>query len=232
MKTHEIETCSNALRNIFRTFPITSSFHTKIWIMNLVEVIQSQLSDDMLESLSEKVGGSRAQTEAVANGAISTLVQALSKNTQRPGGIESLVSAIDRDHDGSVLDDAKGFVVGHKQPQNAKALNGAGIVRHVLGGRQDSVNDMLSNLTGMEKGKVSQLLITIAPMVMAALGKARHQENKSASGIQELLSHTVKSETNQRNEMGLLGKFLDQDDDGSVINDLMNIGMKALMRRK
>lgn len=200
--------------------------------MNIVELVQSQLSDDMLDSLSQQIGGSRAQTEAAANGAISTLVQALSKNATRPGGIDSLVSALDRDHDGSVLDDAMGFIVGNKQPQNAKALNGAGIVRHVLGGRQDSVNDLLGNLTGMDKSKVGQLLITLAPMVMAALGKARHQDNKSAGGIQDLLSQTVKSETNQRSEMGLLGRFLDQDDDGSVMDDLMNMGMKALRRRK
>jgi hypothetical protein len=54
----------------------------------------------------------------------------------------------------------------------------------------------------------------------------------NVSGIGDLLSSSVKSETNKRSEMGLLSRFLDADGDGSVMDDLANMGIKAFLRRK
>ncbi len=199
--------------------------------MNLFDLVQSQLSDDMIDQLSNQIGGTREQTQAATNGVISTLVTALSKNAQRPGGVEALVSAVDRDHDGSILEDAMGFLLGNRQPQNAKTLNGSGILEHVLGGKQESANDLLGNLTGLNKSQIGQLMITLAPMVMAAIGKARNKDGVSVSGVGDLLSQTVQSSSNKRSELGLIGKFLDKDGDGSVMDDLMGMGMNTLLRR-
>jgi len=199
--------------------------------MNLIDLVQGQLSDDMIDQLSSQIGGSRDQTHAATNGVLSTLVSALSKNAQRPGGVEALVSAVDRDHDGSVLDDAMGYLLGNKKAQNTNMLNGTGIVKHVLGEKQDSANSMLSKLSGLDKAQIGQLMITLAPLVMGAIGKARKTEGMSVSGIGDLLSHTVQSKSNENNEMGLIGKFLDKDGDGSVMDDLLDMGMKAFFKR-
>lgn len=199
--------------------------------MNLFDLVQSQLSDDIIDKLSNQIGGTREQTQAAANGVVSTLVTALSKNAQRPGGVEALVSAVDRDHDGSILEDAMGFLLGNKKPQNMNALNGTGILKHVLGGKQDSANDLLGNLTGLNKSQIGRIMMTLAPMVMAAIGKARNTEGMSVSGVGDLLSQTVQSSSNKRSELGLIGKFLDKDGDGSVMDDLMGMGMQALLRR-
>lgn len=201
-------------------------------LMNLFDQIQSQISDDMIAQLSKQVGGTPEQTRTAANGAISTLVSGLSKNASRPGGAESLLSALDRDHDGSVLDDAMGFLLGSKQPASQKALNGSGIVKHVLGGRQDAANDMLGKMSGLKSDQMAQVMKTLAPLVMAALGKAKRKEDLNAGGIGELLSRTVQSSANQRNELGLIGRFLDKDDDGSVMDDIVDMGMKAFFKRK
>jgi hypothetical protein len=199
--------------------------------MDLFELVQSQLSDDMIDQLSNQIGGTREQTQAATNGVISTLVSALSQNAQKPGGAESLASALDRDHDGSVLDDAMGFLLGNRQPQNMSTLNGSGILKHVLGGRQEAANDMLGKMTGLDKSQIAQLMITLAPLIMGAIGKVRKQQNVNAGGLGNLLSQTVQSSANKRNELGLIGRFLDQDKDGSVMDDLLDIGMKSLFRR-
>lgn len=199
--------------------------------MNLFDLVQSQLSDDMIDQLSNQIGGTREQTQAATNGVISTLVTALAKNAQRPGGVEALVSAVDRDHDGSVLEDAMGFLLGNRKAQNAKTLNGTGIVKHVLGSKQESANDMLGNLTGLNKAQIGKLMITLAPMVMAAIGRARNKEGVTVSGVGDLLSQSVQSSSNKRSELGLIGKFLDKDGDGSVMDDLMDMGKQALLKR-
>lgn len=201
--------------------------------MNVIELLQGQLDDNMLRQLTSHIGASSTeQTEAAASGIISTLVAALSKNASQPGGANALVSAIDRDHDGSILDDVAGFLLGSKQPQNQKTLNGSGILGHVLGNQQAGVTDMLTKVTGLNNKQIGSLMMTLAPMVLAALGKARNQESMDTGGITDLLRGSVKSQANQRQEMGLLQRFLDADGDGSVMDDLANIGMKVFLSRR
>lgn len=200
--------------------------------MNLFDQIQSQISDDMIAQLSNQIGGTQDQTRAATNGIVSTLVSGLSKNTEKPGGAESLLSALDKDHDGSILEDAMGYLLGSKEPANTRALNGSGIVRHVLGGKQDNANSVLGRITGLNAAQIGQLMTTLAPLVMAALGKTRRKENLNAGGLNQLLTKTVQSPDNQRSELGLIGRFLDKDDDGSVMDDLVNMGMNAFMKRR
>ena len=200
--------------------------------MNIIELLQGQLSDGLLDQLSQSAGGaSREQTQAAASGILSTLTSALAKNAARPGGANALVSALDRDHDGSVLDDVMGFLGGSRKPVNERTMNGSGILKHILGERQDGVSNMIGKMTGMESGNVGNLMSILAPMVMGALGKARNQHGMNTNGIVDLLSSSVRSEENQRQEMGLLGRFLDADGDGSIMDDLANMGMKAFLRR-
>jgi hypothetical protein len=211
--------------------------------MNIIDLVQSQISDDMIDQLSHQIGGTRQQTQAATNGVISTLVAALSQNAQQPGGADALNAALDRDHDGSILDDAMGFLLGNRQPQNTKTLNGTGILNHVLGGKQESANNMLGKLTGLDKSQIAQLMITLAPLIMGAIGKVRNQQQQQPrlpqqqqqsspfGGIGDLLNRTVQSSSNKRSELGLIGKFLDKDGDGSVMDDLMGMGMNALLRK-
>lgn len=201
--------------------------------MEITDLLRGNLPDGLLDMLSSQVGAdSQDQTEAAVNGLLSTLTAAISKNAATPEGANSLVSALDRDHDGSVLDDVMGFLGGQRTSSNASMLNGAGILKHVLGGRQTNVYDMIGRMTGLDQNKVGKLAITLAPLVMGALGKARSQKGMNVGGIQDLLGKTVQSEAQQRSEMSLLTRFLDRDGDGSVMDDLANMGIQAFLRRR
>lgn len=201
--------------------------------MNVVELLQGQLDDNLLSQLSQQIGAqSNQQTAAAASGIISTLVAGLNKNVERPGGADALVSALDRDHDGSLLDDVAGFLLGNRQAQNPKTQNGLGIIGHILGGNQFNVASVLGKATGLDSSQIGKLMISLAPMVLAALGKMRSQEGLNAEGIGGLLKGTVQSQVNQKQEMGLLGRLLDSDGDGSVMDDIANLGMKFFLNRK
>jgi hypothetical protein len=200
--------------------------------MNIVELLHGHLDENLISQLSQKIGANSSdQTEAAASGIISTLVASLAKNSQQPGGANALVSALDRDHDGSILNDIAGYLMGGKQTTNSSTLDGTGILSHVLGNNQAGVTDMLSKMTGLNNSQVGNLLTTLAPMVMAALGKARHQDNLDTSGIGDLLKTSVLSQANKRQEMGLLQRFLDRDGDGSVLDDIVNMGMNVFLKR-
>lgn len=201
--------------------------------MNVIELLQGQLDENLIQQLSQHIGAeSTEQTEAAASGIISTLVAGLNKNAATPDGATALVSAIDRDHDGSILEDVAGFLLGSRETSNSSTLNGAGILQHILGGKQSNTQDMLGKATGLDTAQIGKLMIALAPMVLAALGKARKQEEVSSENIGDLLSGSVKSQVNQQQEMGLLQRFLDADGDGSVMDDIANMGMKFFLNRK
>lgn len=201
---------------------------------NLIELLQDKLSGQAMDQLTRNIGAeSRDQTEAATNGIVSTLVAALSKNAANEEGGSALLSALDRDHDGSIFDNLSGFLGGQQVSANNKALNGAGILQHVLGSKQSNVTEMVSKMSGLDSHKISQLMVTLAPIVMGALGKAKaKQEQPTQSGIFDLLSKSVRSEANKSTESNLLTRILDADNDGSIMDDIANFGIKAFLRRK
>ncbi|MEP7323710.1 MAG: DUF937 domain-containing protein [Saprospiraceae bacterium] len=199
--------------------------------MNILEMLQNQLNPEVIDQLAKQIGvNDPAQVQAASNGLISTLVAALNKNTGSSMGLNSFVSALDRDHDGSIMNDIMGFIRGNSQPANASATNGSGILGHILGGLQPNVVDMISRISGIDKAKVGQLALTIAPLLLGFLGKQRQDAGLNVGGIGSLLKQSAQSVANQP-QTSLINKFLDRNGDGSVIDDLARMGMDAFLKR-
>jgi hypothetical protein len=200
---------------------------------DLMDLIQSQVSDGLVDQLTKQLGGAeKTQTKTAVDTAMTTLLGALSKNAAKPEGASALASALDRDHDGSILDDLAGFLGGSGSSSNASMLNGAGILQHVLGGKQNGAIDMIAKVSGLDKSKTGQLMITLAPMIMGMLGKVKKERNLDQNGLSDFLrtstSEVVKKQPQSR---GLLESILDKDGDGSIMDDVAQSGFKALLGR-
>lgn len=200
----------------------------------LMDIIQSQISEGLIDQLAGQLGGvDRQQTAVATSGIMNTLLQQLSRNAASPEGARSLDRALDRDHDGSILNDLAGLLGGQTRSVQAppsRTLNGAGILKHILGDRQSGVVDMISQMSGMDSGKAGNLMTMLAPVLLGALGKTKRQQGLDASGLSGLLQNVVQTQQqNQRGgEMDLISKFLDADGDGNIMDDVANIGMKFL----
>ncbi len=194
-----------------------------------MDLLQGQLDDNVIEHLSKQIGGaSKEQTATAASGILSTLMAALAKNAAAPGGAGALSAALDRDHDGSILDDVVGMMSGQKQAANPSMLNGSGILKHVLGGNQGNVIDMISKMSGLQSGNAGSLLQILAPLVMGALGRQKKQQHLDDNGLSDFLNKSVQSASAKHAEMGVIGKLLDRDGDGSVMDDIAGMGMNIL----
>ncbi len=180
---------------------------------NLLDLLNSQMDDNFLDNLSSRIGGAdRQQTATAASGILSTLVGALAKNASTPDGAANLANALERDHDGSVLDNLFGMLGGEAQPQNPRALNGAGILSHLLGERQGGAVDMISKMSGLDSSQTGNLMTMLAPMVMGMLGKQKQQQGLDIPGLTGMLTHTVASEKQSDNPlMNMATRFLDKD---------------------
>ncbi len=160
--------------------------------MNTDDILQGHLDDQTIDHLSDQIGTEQKEkTKTAAKGAIATILSGLNRNAQKPGGINALLAAIDRDHDGNILEDIPAFLFGRRQVQNPKTTDGEGILDHVLGSRKEEVKENMSRSTGFNIGQIGRLLVTLAPLVMGALGKMRQQRNLDPGGFQNLLKRSI-----------------------------------------
>lgn len=197
--------------------------------MNIMDMLQSQLSGGLVDQLSQQIGGAdREQTATAASGIVTTLVSALARNAASQDGAAALSNALERDHDGGILENLMGMLSGNVQPQNERAANGAGILDHILGDRQSGVSNMVSQMSGLNNNQTSQLMTMLAPIVMGMLGKTKRENGLDEGGVASLLNGTVSQQQNSNPTMALVTRFLDSDGDGSIMDDVANMGMKFL----
>lgn len=195
----------------------------------IMDILGQALGGRAVGEMSRSIGADRDQTAAAVAAALPLLVGALSKNSSTGGGAASLFGALDRDHDGSILDDVAGIFDGAAQEP------GDAILGHVLGNRRSGVETGISRASGLDAAKVARLLSLLAPLVMGALAKARRQRGLDAGGLSSFLEDERRSTENAVPDvMSSLGRLLDADADGSAIDDVAQIGsglLGALFKR-
>jgi hypothetical protein len=187
----------------------------------LLEMLMDQLdSGGGVDAISRQLGAGRDQTSQAVAGALPALLAGLGKNSSEPTGASALLGALERDHDGSVLDDVAGFL-----GQGAGGGAGAGILRHVFGGRQGAVESAIGSLSGLDSGKAGQLLTMLAPLVMGMLGKTQRERGLDAGGLTDLLGQERRvAEQRSPQAVDMLGRLLDSDGDGDMMDDIAKIG--------
>jgi hypothetical protein len=200
------------------------SAHKKENFMDAItqQLIQ-QLSGSALSEIGKKIGADKQTASTAMSVALPLLVSALAKNSSQPKGAESLHTALAEDHDGSILDDISGFLT------DPAAANGAGILKHVLGGQQPVVAKGVAKGTGLKADQVVQLLQIAAPLVMGLLGKQQQQEKLDTNGLTSFLgSQQQQVQESNPDLMGALNTLLDADKDGSALDDILGMAGNLL----
>ena len=176
---------------------------------SLMETLVRELGGDTLDRIGSRIGADRETAGKASQAGLAALVGALARNAGDGDGAAALDRALENDHDGGVLDDVAGLI---GDPARA---DGAGILRHALGDRRGRVEAGLGKATGLDAGAAGNLLETLAPMVMAALGREKRRNGLDASGVANLLGGERRSiDAADAGAGGLLGTLLDADGDG------------------
>jgi len=154
--------------------------------MDILKLITSQLGDGAISKLSEMTGEAPESTGKAVQVAVPTLLNALNNNSNNPEGASGILGALDRDHDGSILDDVMGFL------GNSDGADGNGILKHLLGDKRGAVENGLSSKAGISSGSMSKILAMLAPIIMGYLGKQKKENDiNSSGGISDLLTSVV-----------------------------------------
>ncbi|QXP53385.1 DUF937 domain-containing protein [Cellulophaga sp. HaHa_2_95] len=189
----------------------------------LLDLLSGPMGQQLISGVAGQTGESEGKTASVLSMAMPLLLGAMKKNVSTPEGAQGLMSALQGGkHDGSILDNLGGLFGGGVD--DAVTKDGAGILGHLLGSKQESVESAISQKAGVDSGSVGNILKIAAPILMGFLSKQTSQNNvNDASGMNALLGGMLGGQP-QENQ-SLITSLLDADGDGSILDDVAGMVM-------
>lgn len=181
----------------------------------LLDLVEQFIGGDTTKRLGAQIGADPGTTQKAISAALPLLLGGLTRNASSSSGAASLGQALEKDHDGSILDDLAGFLGG-----SSGLSMGAGILKHVLGGKQETAASAVSRSSGLDAGSAGQLLKLLAPIVMGALGRVKSQQGLGTRDMGGLLQSEMKSAQARPGMDTSVLSILDLDGDGSPLDDI------------
>ncbi|RKT00912.1 DUF937 domain-containing protein [Chryseobacterium defluvii] len=190
--------------------------------MSLIDLLTGNTSNQVAEQAENKFGISRNQVIALLAVAAPLIISYLRNKSQDAQEAEALNNALDKDHDGSILDDATQV--------ESRQSEGGSILDHIFGGQKNTVENQLSQNTGISIDKIGPILAMLAPVIMGYIGKEKQQNNVGAGGLGDLLGGILGSASNQAQAQqsnplnDILGSVLgggQQQSSGNPLNDIL-----------
>lgn len=183
----------------------------------ILDLLNSDLGKTIVSGVSGSTNTDQNKTNSVLTMAMPLLMKAMQKNAASPQGAEGLMSALSK-HDGSILDNLGGLFGGGVD-ENVKN-DGSKILGHVLGPKQQGIEQFIGQKAGLDAGSVGNILKVAAPILMGILGKKKQQNNVSSGNDLGGLLGGLIGGSSANEEQSFLEKMLDADGDGSIVDDV------------
>ena len=187
--------------------------------MNL-EVLLGLLQGQDIGNLASQVGGNEGEAKNGVMAALPAMLAALGKNAGTEKGAEELNNALEKKHDGSILDNLSGYL------SNPDLKDGAGILNHLFGNQTSNVANAVSQSSGLDTNGSMKMLQMLAPILMGILGQQKKQNNLDAKGLGNLTSMLASNFGSEAGTSGIIEtvtNLLDANKDGNVVDDIMGM---------
>lgn len=190
--------------------------------MSLLDLLTGNTSNQVAEKAENKFGINRNQIIALLAVAAPLIISYLRNKSQDTKEAEALNNALDKDHDGSILNDSSQL--------EARESEGGSILSHIFGGDKQNVENQLSQNTGISIDKIGPVLAMLAPVIMGYIGKEKQQNNVGAGGLGDLLGGILGNASNQAQAQqssplnDILGSVLgggQSQSSGNPLNDIL-----------
>lgn len=190
--------------------------------MSLIDLLTGNTGNQVAEKAETKFGISQNQIIALLAVATPLVISYLRNKSQDNKEAEALNSALEKDHDGSILDDTSQL--------EARQNEGGSILSHIFGNEKSTVENQLSQNTGISIDKIGPILAMLAPVIMGYIGKEKQQNNVGAGGLGDLLGGILggaqtQAQQQQSNPLNdILGSVLgggQSQSSGNPLNDIL-----------
>ena len=195
---------------------------------NLFDELLSKLTPAKVSQIGSQAGASPQQASETVAAAVPMLVGALANNAARPGGAEALSQAIDQGGHGN--EDLETML--ERLITGAASTTGNKMLNHILGERRAPIEQTLAAKTGASPESVDQILKTLGPLVMGAVGKAKQSQSLAPADLARFLGQQKAAGKGKSGDLGSqLFDLLDANDDGNVADDLMRLARQVVGKR-
>lgn len=184
----------------------------------ILDLLHSDIGKTIISGVAGSTGTEENKTNSVLTMALPVLMKAMERNSATPEGAQGLMGALNKKHDGSILDNLGSLFSGGVN-DNIKS-DGSKILGHILGSKQQGVQQVIGQKAGIDKSAVGNILEIAAPILMGVLGKQARQSNVSSQNDISSLLGGMLSNNSSKQEQGFLEQVLDADGDGSVVDDV------------
>ena len=192
----------------------------------LLQGLMGKLGDGAVGQIAEQLGVDEGTAQNGIQAALPILLGALARNAQNEDGAQSLDTALASDHDGSILDNLSGAITGHQDGP------GAAILGHLLGGQTNQISNVVGQSLGGANG--GALLQILAPIVMGYVGQQKQQQGLDVMGLAGMLlgggGQQQQAQPAASGLVGMVGQLLDQNHDGSPVDDIIGLAGRFLKR--
>ena len=185
--------------------------------MNILDILLQSPKGGPLDALSSISGLKPNQMQQLLGQVLPVIAGGLRNGTSTSSGLDRLIRALNSGNHNRYYDQPNIL-----NSQNTR-VDGNGILGHILGNKDASrslASHAASN-TGIDSALIKKLLPVIATVVMGALNKRASTEG--------MLGQQA-TNANNSGMLDLLAGFLDVGGDGSIIDDVLRIGAKALIK--
>lgn len=149
--------------------------------MSLIDLITGNAGNQVASEAENKFGITKNQVIALLAVAAPLVISYLKKKSQENSEeADALNNALDKDHDGSILNDPSQAA--------ARQQEGGSILDHIFGGQKATVENQLSQNTGISMDKIGPIMAMLAPLIMGYIGKQKQSSGvTSGGGLGDLL---------------------------------------------
>lgn len=207
--------------------------------INLFDMLTQTNNGAAVQQVGQQTGLQPDMAQAAIKALLPAIAGGLQRNVQQPGGLQSLLGALQNGQHEQYLDQPESLA----QP-NAIA-DGNAILGHLLGSKDTSraVAAHAAQKTGLSEQVLKSVLPMFASMAMASLSKqtkkpdmagalagmlSGQQPQPAQGGIGGLLGGLLGGQSKaqaQTGAMGMLGGLLDADGDGNAVDDIFQMVM-------
>ncbi len=196
----------------------------------IFDLLQGPMGEIIMDGISSQLGTDKSKAQSALSAAIPMLMGALKKNASDPSKASGLFEALMNKHDGSIFEKAAD-IFGGGFVNDDVVEDGDKILGHVLGEKKEIIAAALSKKAGLDTGSALNILKMAAPMVMGMLGKqARENRVSNPMDLTNIIGTMLGGHSAAQEDMSFVERLLDQDGDGSIIDDLFNMGRKFFGR--
>ena len=186
----------------------------------ILDTVQQQLTPDTINQISQQLGIDPATAQQAVNSALPVVLGGMASHAASDPSAAATISN-EADNHGGLLGGLGGLISGSGSGGGllggiASAIGGAGLgglLGSVMGGNHAAVQDGVSQASGLDPNRSKQLMMILAPLVLAAIVHHKRTSGLDASQVPAELQQSAQQAQEQAVQQaphmgGLLGGIM------------------------